>query len=133
MRLKQMAKSHQGGGIRHAHVAQINIHEVAQWLRVVDRIFHRFIGLAQRLGYGDLYPQSEEDMLRFALEPSGFTLEEVRAAGGEARVPTVMMQYKKWEKGLLRPGGQPGFNTPSGKFEIASSILAEHGDDPLPV
>src|SRR5450756_2798823 len=66
--------------------------------------------LAQRLGYGDLYPQSEEDMLRFALEPSGFTLEEVRAAGGEARVPTVMMQYKKWEKGLLRRDGQPGFN-----------------------
>lgn len=89
--------------------------------------------LAQRLGYGDRYPQSEEDMLRFALEPSGFTLEEVRAAGGEARVPTVMMQYKKWEKGLLRRDGQPGFNTPSGKFEIAASILAEHGYDPLPV
>ena len=85
--------------------------------------------LAQRLGYGDLYPQSEEEVLRFALEPSGFTLEEVRAAGGEVRVPTVMMQYKKWEKGLLRPDGRPGFNTPSGKFEIASSILAEHGYD----
>ncbi len=89
--------------------------------------------LAQRLGYGDIYPQSEEDMLRFALEPSGFTLEEVRAVGGEARVSTAMLQYKKWEKGLLRPDGQPGFNTPSGKFEIASSILAEHGYDPLPV
>ena len=89
--------------------------------------------LAQRLGYGDLYPQSEEEMLRFALQPSGFSLEEARAAGGEVRVPTVMMQYKKWQKGLLRPDGQPGFNTPSGKFEIASSILAEHGYDPLPV
>src|SRR5665213_3369963 len=77
--------------------------------------------LAQRLGYGDLYPQSEEEMLRFALQPSGFSLEEARAAGGEVRVPTVMMQYKKWQKGLLRPDGQPGFNTPSGKFEIASS------------
>src|SRR5665647_2845462 len=52
--------------------------------------------LAQRLGYGDLYPQSEEEMLRFALQPSGFSLEEARAAGGEVRVPTVMMQYKKW-------------------------------------
>ena len=89
--------------------------------------------LARRLGYGHLYPQSEDEMLRFALEGSGFTLEEVRAAGGEARVPTVMMQYKKWEKGLLRPDGKPGFDTPSGKFEIASSILAEHGYDPLPV
>ncbi len=44
-----------------------------------------------------------------------------------------MLQYRKWEKGLLRPDGRPGFNTPSGKFEIASSILAEHGYDPLPV
>ena len=89
--------------------------------------------LARRLGYGHLYPQSEEEMLRFALEGTGFTLEQVRANGGEARVPTALMQYKKWEKGLLRPDGQPGFNTPSGKFEIASSVLAENGYHPLPV
>jgi cysteine desulfurase NifS len=44
-----------------------------------------------------------------------------------------MMQYKKWEKGLLREDGRPGFATPSGKLEIASSILAEHGHNPLPV
>jgi len=43
------------------------------------------------------------------------------------------MQYKKWEKGLLRPDGQPGFDTPTGKFEIASTILEEYGYDPLPV
>lgn len=89
--------------------------------------------LAKRLGYGHLYPQSEEELLRFALEGSGFSLEEVREAGGEVRVPTAMMQYRKWEKGLLRPDRLQGFNTPSGKFEIASSILAEHGYDPLPV
>ncbi|HJV34544.1 molybdopterin-dependent oxidoreductase, partial [Geomonas sp.] len=64
--------------------------------------------LAKRLGYGDLYPQSEEELLRFALEESGFTLEQVRAAGGEGRLPAVMMQYKKWEKGLLRADGKPG-------------------------
>ena len=28
---------------------------------------------------------------------------------------------------------QPGFATPTGKFEIASTILEEHGYDPLPV
>jgi len=89
--------------------------------------------LARRLGYGDLYPQSEDELLRFALEGTGFTLEGVRGAGGEARLPAAMMQYRKWDKGLLRPDGKPGFNTPSGKFEIASSILAEHGYDPLPV
>ncbi len=89
--------------------------------------------LADRLGYGHLYPQNEEELLRHALTGSGFTLEEVRAAGGMVRLPGVMMQYKKWEKGLLREDGEPGFNTPTGKFEIASVILEEHGYDALPV
>jgi cysteine desulfurase NifS len=89
--------------------------------------------LAERLGYGDRYPRSEEDLLRHVLEGSGFTLEHVREAGGEVQIPTMMMQYKKWEKGMLREDGQPGFNTPTGKFEIASSILEEHGYDVLPV
>ncbi len=89
--------------------------------------------LARRLGYGHLYPQSEEEALRHVLKNSGFTLEEVRAAGGAVSVPTEMMQYKKWEKGLLRKDGAPGFETPSGKFEIASSVLEDFGYDPLPV
>jgi anaerobic selenocysteine-containing dehydrogenase len=38
--------------------------------------------LACRLGYGDRFPQSEEELLRFALEGSGYTLEDVREAGG---------------------------------------------------
>ena len=89
--------------------------------------------LAQRLGYGRLYPQNDEQLLRHALEGSGFTLEEVRAAGGSVQLPPTMMHYKKWEKGLLRDDSKPGFDTPSGKFEIASSILEENGYDPLPV
>jgi cysteine desulfurase NifS len=89
--------------------------------------------LADRLGYGHLYPQTEEAVLRHALQGSPYGLEEVRAAGGQVRVETVMMQYKKWEKGLLRPDGKPGFNTPTGRFEIAATILAEHGYEPLPV
>jgi cysteine desulfurase NifS len=89
--------------------------------------------LARRLGYGDLYPQNEEELLGHVLRGSGFTAEEVRKAGGMVQKPGVMMQYKKWEKGLLRPDGRPGFATPTGKFEIASTILAEHGYNPLPV
>ena len=89
--------------------------------------------LAARLGYGELYPQSEEEILEWALEGTGFTVDQVREQGGAVQWPHEMMQYKKWEKGKLRPDGEPGFDTPSGKFEIASSILAEHGYDPLPV
>ena len=43
-----------------------------------------------------------------------------------------MMEYRKWEKGRLRADGAPGFDTPTGKFEIASTILEEHGYEPLP-
>ena len=89
--------------------------------------------LAKRLGYGHLYPQSEDEILSWALKGSGYTVDDVRAAGGTVQVPTEIMQYKKWEKWLLRPDGKPGFDTPSGKFEIASSILEEHGYDALPV
>jgi cysteine desulfurase NifS len=88
--------------------------------------------LAERLGYGHLYPQTEEAMIRFALEGSGYDLEGVRQAGGWVKLPTSMMEYKKWEKGGLRPDGQPGFDTPTGMFEIWSSTLEEYGYEPLP-
>ena len=89
-------------------------------------------GLAERLGYGNLFPQTEEAMLRLALEGSGYTLEEVRKAGGWVRIPTPMMEYKKWQKGGLRKDGQAGFDTHTGKFEIWSTVLDEYGYEPLP-
>ena len=89
--------------------------------------------LARRLGYGELYPQTEDELLDHVLKSSGETAASVRAAGGTAKVQTAMIQYKKWGKGLLRADGRPGFETPSGKLEIASTILEEHGYDPLPV
>jgi cysteine desulfurase NifS len=88
--------------------------------------------LARRLGYGHLYPQNEEELLTHVLKGSGFSLKDVRDAGGVVSIDTEMMQYKKWEKGRLRKDGKPGFDTPSGKFEIASTILEEYGYDPLP-
>ncbi len=88
--------------------------------------------LARHLGYGHLYPQTEEDVLEHVLAGSGFTAAEVRAAGGTVKIPTPMMEYRKWEKGGLRPNGKPGFDTPSGKFEIHSALLEDHGYEPLP-
>ena len=88
--------------------------------------------LARCLGYGHLFPQTEEEMLRFALEGSGYTLEDVKAAGGWVRLPVPMMEYKKWQKGGLRQDDKPGFDTPTGKFEIWSTILEEYGYEPLP-
>jgi len=88
--------------------------------------------LARRLGYGDLYPQSEKEMIRFALRNSGFSLEKIKEAGGSVKIPTPMMEYKKWQKGKLRKDQKPGFETPSGKYEIWSTVLEDHGYEPLP-
>ncbi len=88
--------------------------------------------LARHLGYGHLYPQTEEEMIRFVLKGSGYSIEDVRAAGGWVRTPTPMMEYKKWLKGSLRKDGIQGFDTPTGKFEIWSTILEEFGYEPLP-
>jgi len=91
------------------------------------------IALAQRLGYGHLYPRSLDEMIEWAFEGTGIDLEELRSRPEGIELPAPPMRYRKWEQGLLRPDGKPGFDTPSGKLEIASSILARYGYDPLPV
>ncbi len=92
-----------------------------------------FAELAKRLGYGHLWPQTEEAMIRHALKGTGLTLEELRAHPEGLLLPAPERRYRKYQTGDLRPDGQPGFNTPSGKFEIASEWLRQHNYDPLPV
>ncbi|RPI78071.1 MAG: dehydrogenase [Desulfobacteraceae bacterium] len=89
-------------------------------------------GIAARLGYGDQFPQTEEEVLQkaFALKPG--LLAELKANPRGVRLEQPV-GYKKYERGLLRRDGRPGFETRSGKIEIASSLLAEYGYDPLPV
>jgi anaerobic selenocysteine-containing dehydrogenase len=65
---------------------------------------------------------------------SGITMEDLEAADRHAvTVRKVPMAYRKWEKGLLRKDGRPGFETPSGKFEIRSTVLERYGYNGLPV
>jgi anaerobic selenocysteine-containing dehydrogenase len=89
--------------------------------------------IADRLGYGELYPESAEDMLRQALAGTGLDLETLYRHPEGVQLPLPEQRYRKWELGLLRQDGKPGFETPSGRFEIASSVLAKYGYDPLPV
>ncbi|MDX2469160.1 MAG: aminotransferase class V-fold PLP-dependent enzyme [SAR324 cluster bacterium] len=89
--------------------------------------------LAERLGYGELYPQNKEELYDYVLKGTGFSYDQVKEKGGQVSLKTQMMEYKKWEKGGLRPDGKPGFDTPSGKLEITSSLLEEFGYNPLPV
>jgi anaerobic selenocysteine-containing dehydrogenase len=89
--------------------------------------------LAKALGYGDRYPQSEEAMLQFVFGKSPIPLEQLRSTPEGIPLPTPPMVYEKYEKGLLRKDKNPGFETPSGKFEISSTLLRQYGHEPLPV
>ncbi|MBI4292859.1 MAG: molybdopterin-dependent oxidoreductase [Betaproteobacteria bacterium] len=94
--------------------------------------YHIFVELARRLGYGDLYPPNEEASIEFVLRDHPVGLERLREhpEGISFGKPE---EYRKYEQGMLRADGQPGFPTPSGKVEIASSLLAKYGHDALPV
>ena len=54
--------------------------------------------------------------------------EELREMG----VYQQKMEYQKYAKGLLRPDGEPGFNTPTGMIEVSSSIYDDFLEDCLP-
>lgn len=95
--------------------------------------YHILAELAQRLGYGHLYPQSQDELLATVLEETGFAPEEIMMQEKlTLRKNCEKMVYKKWQKGLLRKDGQPGFETPSGKFEIKSTILEKFGYSGIP-
>ncbi len=92
-----------------------------------------FAELARRLGYGERWPQTEEALICPMLEGSGVSLEELRAHPEGIRLAQPEMRYRKYATGELRADGRPGFETPTGKFEIASEWLRENGYDALPV
>jgi len=89
--------------------------------------------LAKRLGFGHLYPQSEEEILEKAFEKKPELLLRLKETDDGLQPPQKPSEYKKYEKGLLRSDGQPGFSTPSGKVELRSSMMEKNGYEGLPV
>ena len=88
--------------------------------------------LAERLGYGDLFPKSGRDMIERALEGHDISYEQLVDAPMGVSVPVPEKVYRGWESGKLRKDGKPGFPTPTGKFEFASTLLERFGYNPLP-
>jgi anaerobic selenocysteine-containing dehydrogenase len=89
--------------------------------------------LAKKLGYGDLFPADEEERVRFAFKDGPVSLEDLKAHPEGVRYDAGRLEYRKYAKGLLRSDGKPGFNTPSGKVELVSTVLQKYGYDGLPV
>jgi anaerobic selenocysteine-containing dehydrogenase len=92
-----------------------------------------FAELAQRLGYGHLWPQTEEGLIENALRDTGVSLEALRAHPEGVGVSSPEKHYRKYALGELRADRKPGFQTPTGKFEILSEWLRSRGYDALPV
>ncbi len=84
--------------------------------------FRFWTDLGRRMGFADRFPwDSLEEVLDHRLEPSGRTFAEFRESTIMDMPPPKFRKYRK-----------TGFATPSGKVELASSILADLGFDPLP-
>ncbi|MDR1185825.1 MAG: molybdopterin-dependent oxidoreductase, partial [Coriobacteriales bacterium] len=58
------------------------------------------------------------------------SFEELRDEVVHQKIETL--DYKKYESGKLRPDGRPGFNTPTGRVELYSTMFQQFGEDPLP-
>jgi len=81
--------------------------------------------LGRRMGYADLFPwQTDEEVVEHWLKPTGLTINQL-AEQNPAGVFFADKKYDMAQKGEFR--------TPSGKIELYSPTLAEHGYDPLPV
>lgn len=72
--------------------------------------------------------QSPEKYLDNELKVLGITFSELK----EKVAVQQHVQYHKYEKGLIRPDGQPGFNTTTGRLELHSIMYEMLGEDPLP-
>lgn len=69
-----------------------------------------------------------DDMFTDMLKLTGMSFEELQKVA-PAYQP---IEYYRYEKGMLRPDGQPGFNTPTGRIELWSNFYSRAGLDPLP-
>jgi anaerobic selenocysteine-containing dehydrogenase len=82
--------------------------------------------LAERLGFGEFFWHGDfEKCVNHILEPMGITYQDLLDKPEGVPLSFISRPEKSYEK--------EGFQTPSGKVEIASSVLAKYGYDPLPV
>jgi anaerobic selenocysteine-containing dehydrogenase len=86
--------------------------------------------LANRLGLVAQFWDGDIDAAwRYQLEPSGITLEQLRAQPAGIRLPLTTIHRKHAQ---INDGIRVGFRTPSGKVELLSETLADHGYPALP-
>lgn len=86
------------------------------------------LDLGKRLNPEQFPWDTVEDMIDWALKPAGLSFKELE----EKVMIWPEVKYYKYEKGLLREDGEPGFNTDTGMVNLRVDIFEEWGLDPLP-
>lgn len=82
----------------------------------------------------DLPWKNVKEMLDDLMKPANMSFDDLCEKGyllppeGHPSAP-----YKRYEKGLLRQDGKPGFTTPTGKIELFSTWLKSWNLDPFPL
>jgi len=90
--------------------------------------------LAKRLGLADkFFGGDPEACLRFKIEPSGYTLEDLKNTPGGVYFPNFEEPvYQKYAQQDPETGYYRGVKTPTKKLEVYSVTFKKHGYDPLP-
>jgi anaerobic selenocysteine-containing dehydrogenase len=70
-----------------------------------------------------------EEYLQKDIKAMGYSWDELREK--VVGINTIG-GYHKYERGLIRPNGEPGFTTTTGLVELYSNMYEHLGDDPLP-
>jgi anaerobic selenocysteine-containing dehydrogenase len=89
--------------------------------------------MAKRVSSKPIPYDTVKDLINDRLKVANVTFDEL-AEKGSWMCPTegFSVPYRRYEKGLLRKDGEPGFNTPTGKIELYATRFEEWGLDPLP-
>ena len=90
--------------------------------------------MAKRLATNPIPYDTVKDLINDRLKDGNTDFDTLAAKGGWEFPPEghPTRPYYRYEKGLLRQDGQPGFDTPTGKVELYSKHYEEWGLDPLP-
>ena len=90
--------------------------------------------MAKRLATTPIKYNTVRELIDDRLKDGNTNFEKLKARGCWEYPPDghPTRPYYRYEKGLLRGDGQPGFDTPTGKVELYSTRYEEWGLDPLP-
>jgi len=82
-----------------------------------------WVELGRRMGYAEQFPwDTDDELYATLLAPTDYTVEQFKERAG------VVFHHGKEERRYLKEG----FNTPSGKAELYSDVMAQYGYDPMP-